>query len=55
MNLKIMGGISTGKLINIIGFIIQNKMSVNSILKAQIGTLPLITSSPAVYPLIEAA
>jgi len=50
-----MGGASIGELINVIGFIIQNNMTINDILVSQIGTQPMITASPAGYPLIKAA
>ena len=49
------GGQSTGELINIIGLAIQNKMTVNSLLTAQIGTHPLVTAPPTAYPIIKAA
>jgi len=49
------GGLSTGELTNTLGFIVQNKMTLNSLLTAQIGTHPLLTASPAGYPLIKAA
>jgi pyruvate/2-oxoglutarate dehydrogenase complex dihydrolipoamide dehydrogenase (E3) component len=52
---EVIGGPSTGELTNIIGLVIQNKMTVNSILTAQIGTHPLVTASPTAYPLIKAA
>jgi len=52
---EIVGGPSTGELINFIGLAIQNKMTVNSILTAQIGTHPLLTAPPTAYPLIKAA
>lgn len=52
---EIIGGISTGELTNLIGFIIQNKMTINTILTAQIGTHPLVTAPPTAYPLIKAA
>jgi NADPH-dependent 2,4-dienoyl-CoA reductase/sulfur reductase-like enzyme len=52
---EVMGGASTGELINIIGLIIQNKMNVNSLLTLQIGTHPMLTASPAAYPLTKAA
>jgi len=52
---KIIGGPSVGELTNLIGFVIQNKMSVNSIITAQIGTHPLLTAPPTGYPLIKAA
>jgi NADH oxidase (H2O2-forming) len=51
----VFGGLSVGELINTIGFIIENKMTINSLLTAQIGTHPLLTASPAGYPLIKAA
>lgn len=52
---EVIGGISAGELTNLIGFIIQNKMTVNNILTAQIGTHPLVTAPPTAYPLIKAA
>ena len=52
---EIIGGVSTGELINLIGLAIQNKMNVISILTAQIGTHPLLTGPPTAYPLIKAA
>jgi len=50
-----LGGRSVGELTNVIGFAIQNGMTVNDLLVAQIGTHPLLTASPAGYPLIKAA
>lgn len=52
---EIMGGLSSGELINVIGLAIENKMTLNSLLTTQIGTHPLLTASPAGYPLIKAA
>ncbi len=52
---EVMGGMETGELTNVIGLAIQNRMSVNSFLIMQIGTHPLLTASPAAYPLIKAA
>ncbi|BEP29578.1 FAD-dependent oxidoreductase [Helicovermis profundi] len=51
----ISGGKSTGELINAIGFVIQNKMTVIDLLTSQIGTQPVLTASPVAYPLIKAA
>ena len=51
----VIGGPSAGELTNIIGFAIQNKMTINSLLTAQIGTHPLVTAPPTAYPLIKAA
>ena len=50
-----MGGRSVGELTNVFGFIIQNGMTINNLLVAQIGTQPMLTASPAGYPLIKAA
>jgi NADPH-dependent 2,4-dienoyl-CoA reductase/sulfur reductase-like enzyme len=50
-----LGGSSVGELTNVLGFIIQNSMTINDLLMAQIGTQPMITASPAGYPLIKAA
>jgi pyruvate/2-oxoglutarate dehydrogenase complex dihydrolipoamide dehydrogenase (E3) component len=52
---EVMGGISTGELINMIGLAIQNRMTAHSILTTQIGTHPLLTAPPTAYPLIKAA
>lgn len=52
---EVIGGLSAGELTNIIGFAIQSKMTVNSLLTAQIGTHPLVTAPPTAYPLIKAA
>jgi len=52
---KVISGKSTGELINVIGLAIQNKMTVSSILTAQIGTHPLLTAPPTAYPFIKCA
>ncbi len=52
---EVIGGKSTGELVNLIGFLIQNRMRVDAILTSQIGTHPLLTASPTSYPLIRAA
>lgn len=52
---EVYGGLSVGELTNLIGFIIQNRMNIHSLLTAQIGTHPLLTASPAGYPLLKAA
>lgn len=51
----VIGGTSAGELTNVIGFIIQAGMTVNDLLVSQIGTQPMLTASPAAYPLIKAA
>jgi NADH oxidase (H2O2-forming) len=52
---EVIGGPEAGELTNVIGMAIQNRMTVNSLLTAQIGTHPCLTASPAAYPLIKAA
>jgi len=52
---EVIGGTSAGELTNVIGLIIETRMTVNSILTSQIGTHPCLTASPAGYPLIKAA
>lgn len=52
---EVYGGLSAGELTNTIGIIIENRMPINALLTAQIGTHPLLTASPAGYPLIKAA
>jgi len=52
---EVVGGPSTGELVNLIGLVIQNRMTLNSIVTAQIGTHPLLTAPPTAYPLIKAA
>jgi pyruvate/2-oxoglutarate dehydrogenase complex dihydrolipoamide dehydrogenase (E3) component len=52
---EIVGGVSAGELTNVLGFVIQNKMTVTDLLCSQIGTQPMLTASPAAYPLIKAA
>jgi NADH oxidase (H2O2-forming) len=52
---EVYGGLSTGELTNTIGIIIENRMPINALLTVQIGTHPLLTASPAGYPLIKAA
>ncbi len=52
---EVRGGLSVGELTNTLGFIIQNRMDINGVLTSQIGTHPLMTASPAGYPLLKAA
>jgi len=52
---EVVGGESTGELVNMIGLMIQNRMTVCSLLTFQIGTQPFLTGPPTAYPLIKAA
>jgi NADPH-dependent 2,4-dienoyl-CoA reductase/sulfur reductase-like enzyme len=49
------GGVSAGELINVIGVIIESKMTINELLTMQFGTHPLLTGPPTGYPLLKAA
>lgn len=51
----VMGGVSAGELINVIGMVIENKMTINELLTFQFGTHPLLTGPPTGYALIKAA
>ena len=48
------GGKCVGELINAIGIAIQNHMTVHDLIMTQIGTQPLLTASPAGFPLVKA-
>nr|MDA3821647.1 hypothetical protein [Bacteroidales bacterium] len=52
---EVYGGLSAGEIVNTIGMIIQNRMSLNGLITSQIGTHPLLTASPAGIPLVKAA
>jgi len=52
---EVLGGKCAGELTNAMGIAIQNHMTVHDLLMIQIGTQPLLTASPAGYPLIKAA
>lgn len=52
---QLCGSQSVGEMINVIGLMIQKKMTVHDVEILQIGTHPLLTAAPTVYPLIKAA
>ena len=52
---QVSGGESAGEMINITGLMIQKKVSVYELMIMQIGTHPLLTAAPTVYPLVKAA
>ncbi|MBO8140368.1 MAG: FAD-dependent oxidoreductase [Thermosipho sp. (in: Bacteria)] len=52
---QIVGGKSVGEMINIISLAIQKGLNIKDLLTMQIGTHPLLTSAPTVYPLAVAA
>ena len=51
---QVKGGDSVGELVNMYSVIIQNRMTDMEIDTLQIGTHPLLTSSPIAYPVINA-
>jgi len=51
---QVKGGDSVGEMINMYSVIIQNRMTDMEIDAMQIGTHPLLTSSPVAYPVINA-
>ncbi|MCK9225369.1 MAG: FAD-dependent oxidoreductase [Candidatus Muirbacterium halophilum] len=52
---QILGGESSSELINVLGYIIQNRMRVDEVFVSQIGTHPLTTAAPTTYPIVKAA
>ncbi len=52
---QVIGGIDTGEMINILGVIIEKKMTIYDLLNLQVATHPLLTSGPTSYPIIQAA
>ncbi|WP_295422196.1 FAD/NAD(P)-binding oxidoreductase [Sulfurovum sp.] len=52
---QIVGGPEVGELINIIGLLIEEKVSIYSLMSLQVATHPLLTAAPTNYPIIKAA
>jgi len=52
---QIIGGPEVGELINIIGLIIEEKVSVYSLISLQVASHPLLTAAPTNYPIAKAA
>lgn len=52
---QVAGGVSAGELINMIGLAVQKSMTIAELNTLQIGTHPLLTPAPTVYPFILAA
>jgi len=52
---QVVSGKSAGELINILGVAIQQGMSAIDLVTMQVGTHPLLTASPTMYPIIVAA
>lgn len=49
------GGRSVGEMINVLSACIMHRMTANDIVQFQMGTHPALTSSPIVYPIVNAA
>jgi NADPH-dependent 2,4-dienoyl-CoA reductase/sulfur reductase-like enzyme len=52
---QIIGGPEVGELINIIGLLIETKVSVYTLMSLQVATHPLLTAAPTNYPIVKAA
>ncbi|MBN2398258.1 MAG: FAD-dependent oxidoreductase [Deltaproteobacteria bacterium] len=49
------GGKSVGEMINVVSACIMHRMTADDIVKFQMGTHPALTSSPIMYPIVNAA
>ncbi|HHH72641.1 MAG TPA: pyridine nucleotide-disulfide oxidoreductase, partial [Sulfuricurvum sp.] len=52
---QIIGGQETGEMINIIGLMIESKLTIYSLLSLQVATQPMLTAAPTSYPIVMAA
>ena len=52
---SVSGGKSTGEMVNVLSACILHRMTANDIVMFQMGTHPALTSSPIVYPIVNAA
>ncbi len=52
---QVMGDVSAGEMINAVSACVQSRMTADQIAMFQMGTHPLLTASPIVYPLVDAA
>ncbi len=52
---QVMGDASAGEMINAVSACVQSRMTAEQIAMFQMGTHPLLTASPIVYPLVDAA
>jgi pyruvate/2-oxoglutarate dehydrogenase complex dihydrolipoamide dehydrogenase (E3) component len=52
---SISGGRPAGEMINVISACIMHQMTANDIYQFQMGTHPALTSSPIMYPIVNAA
>lgn len=52
---QIVGGNETGEMINIIGLMIENQMTIYQVISMQVATQPMLTAAPTNYPIVMAA
>jgi pyruvate/2-oxoglutarate dehydrogenase complex dihydrolipoamide dehydrogenase (E3) component len=52
---QVLGGMSAGEMINIIGMAIQKRVSMTELETLQMATHPYLTSAPTMYPIVLAA
>lgn len=52
---QIVGGNETGEMINIIGLMIENQMTIYQVMSMQVATQPMLTAAPTNYPIVMAA
>lgn len=52
---QVMGGITVGEMINLIGTFVQNTLTAHEIVSMQMATHPMITAGPTLYPISNAA
>ena len=52
---QVVGGNETGEMINIIGLMIESKMTIYQIISMQVATQPMLTAAPTNYPIVMAA
>lgn len=50
-----MGDATAGEMVNAVSALVQSRMTAEQIAMFQMGTYPLLTASPIVYPLVNAA
>lgn len=52
---QLSGSKSVGEMTNVLGIAVQSRMTVTDLVALQVGTQPLLTASPTIYPITSAA
>ncbi|BDY13926.1 NADH oxidase [Hydrogenimonas cancrithermarum] len=52
---QVVGGNEAGEMINIIGLMIENNMTIYQVMSIQVATHPMLTAAPTSYPIVMAA